>query len=93
VTYTPPTPEEFVKTFSDFVNSLGNDSNYQKVIELMSYQHPSLQQQMTRVCLMWLEHLSNLEEFQYDLRNEASVELAKKLLAGVDTYELQVPLI
>ena len=85
--------EGFVKTFSDFVNTRAA-TEFGHAVELMSREHRTLQQQMTQVCLLWLKHLTSLEEHNgYDLRNEASVKLAKRLLSEVEDYELQLPLI
>ena len=85
--------EEFVKAFSSFVNSRSTPE-FEYAVELMSREHRTLQQQMTQVCLLWLEHLTSLEEHNgYDLRNEASVKLAKRLLSEVEKYDLRLPLI
>ena len=89
---TDPRAEEFVEAFSKFVNSRGTPE-YEQAVELMSRDHRTLQQQMTRVCVMWLEHLAALEEPGYDLRNEASVKLAKRLLSEVEEHDLYLPLI
>ena len=89
----PSRAEEVVKTLSDFVNCYSTP-DFEEVIELMSREHRTLQQQMTQVCVMWLKHLSTLEEHNgYDLRNEASVKLAKRLLSEVEEHDLYLPLI
>lgn len=89
----PPPAEEVVKTLSDFVNC-HSTPDFAEVIKLMSWEHRTLQQQMTQVCVMWLKHLATLEENDgYDLRNEASVKLAKRLLSEVEENDLYLPLI
>jgi len=50
----------------DFINTMGND-------------HRTLQQSFTRLCAKWFLYLAEKEDGQYDLRNEASVNLAKKI--------------
>ena len=91
-TWSPANAEEVVKALSEFVNCHSHH-DYEQVISLMSREHRTLQQQMTRICVMWLEHLSTLEEHGYDLRNEGSVKLAKQLLSGVESSDLYLPLI
>jgi len=87
--------EHAAKTMGDYVNSYSHDSK--EFVEAMSRQHRTLQQSFTGVCVAWLHHLSKLEEFRYDGRNEASVQLAKKLLAERPDfdpkYDLYLPLV
>ena len=68
--------EAFADQFSRFVNN--TDREPKKVaIAKMLRDHPTLQQGMMRFFLMFVEGMAdNL----YDLRNEASVELAKAIL-------------
>ena len=49
-------------------------------VEEMSREHRTLQQVMTGLMLSWFEHLAELPEGHYDLRNEASVKVAKKVM-------------
>lgn len=49
-----------------------------KVAEYMTYEHRTLQQTFTKVCVEWLKALSTMEH--YDERNAASVKLAKSLM-------------
>ena len=89
----PSPAEEVVKTLSDFVNCYSTP-DFAEVIKFMSWEHRTLQQQMTQVCVLWLKHLASLEEHDgYDLRNEASVKLAKRLLSEVEEHDLYLPLI
>ena len=46
----------------------------------MHYEHRTLQQNFTKMCVAWLEHLASLEPGEYDGRNEASVELAGEFM-------------
>lgn len=88
------TAKQAVDTMTQFVNPMSNSEAINKFIELMSRDHRTLQQSFTKLCVHWLHHLSKLEEGDYDLRNEASVKLAKKLMSSVrDNYDLVLPTI
>jgi len=84
-------PEVIVNAMSDYVNNYGFEPH--KFVELMSRQHRSLQQSFTRLVLMWLLHLSQLEEGYYDGRNEVAVNIAKKIMKGLDKHDVNLPLI
>lgn len=62
----------------DLVNDMTMDED--KLVDGMSRNHRTLQQNFTRLSVAWIEHLAKLEPGQYDLRNEASVKLAKELV-------------
>jgi predicted metal-dependent hydrolase len=49
-------------------------------IATMAHDHRTLQQTFTMLCLAWLRHLASLTDRDYDLRNEASVLLAKEIV-------------
>lgn len=66
---------DIVKEISNYVNSYSSD--YKEFARLMSYEHRTLQQNFTKLCIAWLRELSETEN--YDLRNEASVEFAKSI--------------
>lgn len=70
------------EAISRFTNRMGFAPKF--FVHAMSQQHRTLQQAFTRCCLLWLVHLAGLEEGWYDLRNEASVKTAKRLLANED---------
>ena len=69
---------EVVSSVSHLVNAYGHEET-DFFIREMGREHRTLQQGFTRLCRAWFLHLASLKEFQYDLRNEASVELAKKI--------------
>ena len=74
-----------VQAISRVVNCFAPDVD--TFTDEMSRQHRTLQQGFTGLCIAWLEHLDQLESGQYDLRNQASVELAKRIVAAVpDRY-------
>lgn len=66
---------DIVKEISNYVNSYSSD--YKEFARLMSYEHRTLQQQFTKLCIAWLKELSETEN--YDLRNEGSVKFAKSI--------------
>ena len=66
---------DIVKEISNYVNSYSSD--YKEFARLMSYEHRTLQQQFTKLCIAWLRELSETEN--YDLRNEGSVKFAKSI--------------
>ena len=66
---------EIVREISSYVNSM--NSSYEEFARLMSYEHRTLQQNFTKLCIAWLRQLSETEN--YDLRNEASVKFAQSI--------------
>lgn len=80
-----------VNTVTKFINNFSCPMNL--FIQAMAIEHRTLQQDFTKLCVAWLWYLSKLEEDSYDLRNEASVKLAKKLLKGMDVYDICLPTI
>ena len=79
--------KEAVQSVSHIVNAYGNEE-VDFFVKQMSRQHRTLQQAFTRICQAWFLHLANLEESHYDLRNEASVELAKKIKVTLENSHL-----
>ena len=85
-------PQAAAKTISDYVNNMSFDPK--EFVKFMDREHRTLQQSFTGLCLHWLKHLAELEEGHYDGRNEASVQIAKKLLKDMDLrYDLHLPFI
>lgn len=70
-----PTEEELAEIFTNAVNSYSFRNK--KFTNKMLQQHRTLQQSFTGLCLDWLITLADVES--YDLRNEASVKVAKKI--------------
>ena len=66
---------EIVKAVSNYVNGMGSD--YAEFARLMSYEHRTLQQNFTNLCIEWLKQLANTTN--YDLRNESSVKFAQSI--------------
>lgn len=80
-----------VNVVTKTLNILSDDQRVQFFIEAMHNEHRTLQQGFTRLVLAWLKHLADLNQGQYDLRNAASVAVAKKLVSHLDKYDLHLP--
>lgn len=61
--------KEIVSELTDYVNSFDNKS--EEFNTEMSYEHRTLQQSFTRLCLGWIEFVAS-EEYRTDGRNESS---------------------
>lgn len=70
-------PEEFAKTFSQFVNS-GFRRCGQEAAVICVNDHPTLQQGMMSFCVAFMEEMAKKE--YVDLRNEASRDLARQFI-------------
>lgn len=68
---------QIAESITDYVNTFSRREEFNLA---MSSQHRTLQQSFTRLCLKWLEHISN-DEYRTDLRNQASKEIAQKIIA------------
>ena len=59
----------------------------------MHRQHRTLQQGFTGLCVEWMEHLARLKDGEYDGRNDASVQLAKRLVKSKAWKDRYLPYI
>jgi hypothetical protein len=59
----------------------------------MNRQHRTLQQGFTGLCIAWFEHLASLKDGEFDGRNQASVEFARKLVKSKAWKEKYLPYI
>ena len=66
---------EVVNTMTDYVNSFNCD--YDEFAEKMGMEHPTLQQDFTKLCCAWLKHLATTD--YWDAQNKASVDFAKSI--------------
>ena len=78
------TGKEVARAVSDLVNSFGREERKAFIDELAN-DHRSLQQAFTRLCADWFRKMA---EQSHDLRNEASVKLAKELKPILDKHPL-----
>lgn len=67
--------KEVARQIADYLNG----HNAKEVVLGMAQEHRTLQQAFTGLCVQWLEHCAALRDGQFDGRNQASVELARKL--------------
>lgn len=66
-------------TAYESVSRFLNGRNSQDMVQAIARDHRTLQQAFTGLAVAWLTHLANLSEGQYDLRNAASVDLARAI--------------
>ena len=78
--------EEQVRAVSDVANQLSPRSCAEFAV-LFTRQHRTESQNLTRLCVAWLEDLAKPES-RFDLRNEASVMLAREFVWKVKKREL-----
>lgn len=64
-----------VETMSDYVNNMSCD--YDDFAQRFGLEHPTIQQNFTKLCCAWLRYLATTE--YYDARNIASVKFAKSI--------------
>lgn len=69
--------EELAEQVARFVN--GYRSKGEEFCKEMTFQHRTLQQSFTRLCLQWLETCAG-EDYLTDGRNQPSKEIAKELI-------------
>jgi len=67
--------KEFAAAFSSFINGQGT-AEQTEAVECMLRDHRTLQQSTMRFCMQYIKGMAGNGS---DLRNEASVELAKKI--------------
>lgn len=72
-------PSNVASTVTDYLNSYSSDS-IKRFVEAMAKEHRFLQATFTRLCLAWIKHNADLEENQYDGRNEMEVKTCKMIV-------------
>lgn len=84
--------EKVARVLSDYVNSM--DNKVSDVVEVLSVEHRTLQQGITKFCVAWLEDCARKQTVgQYDLRNEASCKLGKAFVERIKPSERAMPFI
>ena len=78
--------KDLTHEITNFLNSYGDKS--EAFNEAMSREHRTLQQNFTRLCLKWLEHVAS-DEYSTDARNEQSKDISQKLLAGFKYLQIK----
>jgi hypothetical protein len=69
-----------VRAVSDAANAI-TSNGCKEFAQMFSREHRTVQQCYTRMAVSWLEELA--EQKNYDLRNEASVKLAREFVEKV----------
>lgn len=82
--------EEIAELVCDHVNTFVRDDSF---VKTMARKHRTLQQSFTRLCIEWFEELAMRTEDEYDLRNQASVELAKLFVEKIPPEKRTLPYI
>lgn len=79
-----------VETVSDMLNVFG--FNTEDFCKLFQREHRTIQQCFTRLCVEWLRTCAS-DDYCYDGRNEASHEVAKRLLESIGEDDICLPFI
>jgi len=81
------------KENAESICSVYDKREREEFVAAMATQHRTHQQGFTTLCLAWLTHLAALPEGQgaYDQRNEASVQISRKILAAVPDAKYGLP--
>lgn len=74
-----------VKVLTDFVN---RDEDHKKFANILAIQHRTLQQGVTRLFMDWMKRAAGMH---YDLRNEATVALARKMRDTLEENDFYLP--
>ena len=77
---------ELTNIITNHLNTYGDKS--EAFNQAMCCEHRTLQQNFTRLCLKWLEHIAS-DEYSTDGRNEQSKEVAQALLGGFKDLKAQ----
>jgi hypothetical protein len=70
--------EEMAMAFLKFINNMGVDE--EGFVKELCDSHRTLQQSVMRIFIRFVREMAKKEEGFYDLRNEASVELAREIM-------------
>ena len=81
--------EAFAGVFSSFCNDMRNKPK-EAAIDKMMRDHRTIQQKMMGFCMAFIERMAEQES---DLRNEASVRLAKQIMERTDYEARALPFI
>ena len=80
------------KVITSYVN--GYNNNLPALIQEFRRDHRTLQQGVTRMCVLWLEECGKMkDEGDFDGRNEASVNLGKAFMDLIPRDKTALPLI
>lgn len=80
-------PKELAEQITDAINVMG--FNEQDFATQMLNQHRTLQQNFSNLCIAWFYKIADTEYF--DGRNQASVEVGKKIKQALGDYQPKLP--
>lgn len=83
------TAKEFADTCANFVNSYS--TNEKEFAKEMCRQHRTLQQSFTRLIIGFLKEQA--KEDDYDLRNQNSIRLSRKVVELLENEKISLPLV
>ena len=87
-------PEQMARLLDEFVNGHGEREWKEVAKEITTRVHRTLQQRIMGLFIATIESWAAKTPDQYDLRNEATVKLAKKIIdATGDKYDRHLPCI
>lgn len=72
-------PSELAELVTDYLNTFNDEEKCNKFNYAMSRKHRTLQQNFTKLCLRWIEHVAS-DDYRFDDRNEDSHITCKKLI-------------
>jgi hypothetical protein len=79
---------EMAMEFENFVNSMSNEESINGFVEYVTdHSHRTLQQSMMGVFLKCIKSWSKKGEYEFDLRNKATVDTSKKIMTALDNDE------
>lgn len=83
------TEVEAAQQIADAINCISQENR--EVGVMLANIHPTLQQSFMRIVIGFLQE--EARKTYVDLRNEATRDLARKLLEGIDESDLYMPLV
>jgi diphthamide synthase subunit DPH2 len=88
------TGKEMAQALENFANGCSKTDVEEFVDYIVHNTHRTLQQGIMRIAVTLIEKYATLKEGEYDLRNEATVKLCKRIVAATgDKYDRGLPLI
>lgn len=87
------TGKELAEAIGNFVNGADSKDIDTFVEAMINNVHRTLQQNTMKMFVRLVQKYAQLPDSHYDLRNEATVQLCKKIVERLDKYDLALPLI
>lgn len=90
------TPRELAQELANMVNSVLPEKHEEFIDEILSRTHRTLQQNIMRYVVLglieaWAEKYEKEHDKYFDLRNEATGRLCKRIVETFDKYERNLP--